>query len=120
MGEVFKDHRVGEVFNVRQSDVLSNEDLLKTHTRSLAQRLKLTVVSEHVHTFPPRQGEESGGISLILVIAESHLAIHTWERERRLHIDVFTCSPNTNMRYFRRELTKEFPGEKTKTKKIKY
>ncbi len=120
MTDVFKDHRVAEVSGIKDKKILSNEDELMKRAKSLAGRLRLTIVSEHSHPFPAREGETDGGISLVLIVAESHLAIHTWERERSLHIDTFTCSPETNMRNFRREVMREFPGDQTKTKKIKY
>lgn len=34
---------------------------------------------------------EGGGVSLVLLLAESHLSIHTWPRLGRAAIDVYTC-----------------------------
>ena len=33
----------------------------------------------------------NGAITLVLVLAESHLSIHTWPEERLLAIDLFSC-----------------------------
>ena len=33
------------------------------------------------------------GVTAIVMIAESHLSIHTWPEHRYAAIDIFTCSP---------------------------
>lgn len=50
-----------------------------------ANRANATIVDVVFHKFNPI------GISGIVVIAESHLAIHTWPEHRFAAIDVFTC-----------------------------
>lgn len=57
-----------------------------------ARRAEATVVSEHFHRFEPH------GISGVVVIGESHLAIHTWPERRFAAVDVFTCNSGLNMR----------------------
>lgn len=44
-----------------------------------------TVLSSHFHRFAPQ------GVSGVVVIAESHLAIHTWPELGYVALDVFTC-----------------------------
>ena len=33
----------------------------------------------------------SGAITLVLILAESHLSLHTWPEERLIAIDLFSC-----------------------------
>lgn len=33
----------------------------------------------------------NGAITLVLILAESHLSIHTWPEERLIAIDLFSC-----------------------------
>jgi S-adenosylmethionine decarboxylase len=33
----------------------------------------------------------NGAVTLVLILAESHLAIHTWPEERLIAIDLFSC-----------------------------
>lgn len=44
-----------------------------------------TVVSSHFHRFEPQ------GVSGIVILAESHLAIHAWPELGHAAVDVFTC-----------------------------
>ncbi|HSR52618.1 MAG TPA: adenosylmethionine decarboxylase [Acidobacteriota bacterium] len=50
-----------------------------------AQRCGATVVETVLHRFSPQ------GVSGVVVIAESHLAVHTWPEEGYAALDVFTC-----------------------------
>ena len=44
-----------------------------------------TVLGESFHHFSPQ------GVSGVVVIAESHLSIHTWPEYRYAAVDIFTC-----------------------------
>lgn len=44
-----------------------------------------TIVGCHFHTFSPH------GVSGVIVIAESHLSIHTWPEYAYAAVDIFTC-----------------------------
>ena len=47
----------------------------------------LTVVGEHFHTFA-----EAGGVTGLVLLAESHLAIHTWPELNAVTLDVYVCN----------------------------
>jgi S-adenosylmethionine decarboxylase proenzyme len=44
-----------------------------------------TVVAEAFHRYDPQ------GVSGTLLIAESHLSVHTWPEARYVAVDIFTC-----------------------------
>src|SRR5215813_4319059 len=50
-----------------------------------ALRTKATIVNTAFHKFNPV------GISGVVVIAESHLSIHTWPEHRYAAVDIFSC-----------------------------
>ncbi len=52
---------------------------------SAAQEAKATIVEVVFHEFSPH------GVSGMVVIAESHLAIHTWPEYGYAAVDLFTC-----------------------------
>ncbi|MCA9625795.1 MAG: adenosylmethionine decarboxylase [Myxococcales bacterium] len=50
-----------------------------------AERVGATVVAKAFHRYAPQ------GVSGTLLIAESHLSIHTWPEAAYVAVDIFTC-----------------------------
>jgi S-adenosylmethionine decarboxylase len=63
------------------NDVAQVENILLTATRAA----KASIISHNFHKFSPH------GISGTVVIAESHVAIHTWPEYNYAAVDIFTC-----------------------------
>ncbi len=51
----------------------------------------LTIVDDKWHVFPDWNGQP-GGITGTILLAESHLAIHTWPERRGVTLDVYVCN----------------------------
>ena len=66
-------------------EYLNDEDHIRRTMIEAAQATGATVVGEVFHEFNPH------GISGVVVIAESHLAIHTWPEYGYAAVDLFTC-----------------------------
>ena len=49
-----------------------------------------TIISSSFHRFSPH------GVSGVIVIQESHMAIHTWPEYRFASADIFTCGDSVN------------------------
>jgi len=47
---------------------------------------KATILHSHFHHFQP-----NGGVSGVIVLAESHISIHTWPERDYAAIDIFMC-----------------------------
>ncbi|NYT78885.1 polyamine aminopropyltransferase [Alcaligenaceae bacterium] len=62
-------------------------DMCRGHTLDAG----LTLVAEKWHTFPDFQGEP-GGVTGMLLLAESHLALHTWPERQGVTLDVYVCN----------------------------
>lgn len=67
------------------SEVLNDRDSIATAMVQAADLAGATVVEEVFHLFNPH------GISGVVVIAESHLSIHTWPEYGYAAVDLFTC-----------------------------
>jgi S-adenosylmethionine decarboxylase len=65
-----------------------------------------TVVETVFHKFAPC------GISGVVVIAESHLAIHIWPEHRYAAIDVFTCGDSVQINVATALLAREFRSKR--------
>ncbi len=73
---------------------LTHSEPLRTLARSACEQAGLTVVSEHWHRFQPAD-EASGaqsGFTGVLLLAQSHLALHTWPELSGATLDVYVCN----------------------------
>src|SRR5215472_10948395 len=81
---------------------LDDIDWVKATLVDAALAAGATIVETVFHKFAP------WGISGVVVIAESHLAIHIWPENRYAAIDVFTCGQNVRMDVASAFLKREF------------
>lgn len=73
------------------TSLLIDAATLSAMCRDQTQNSGLTLVAEKWHTFPDYQGEP-GGVTGMLLLAESHLAIHTWPERGGVTLDVYVCN----------------------------
>jgi len=66
-------------------DLLKKVDVVKDILVGAARACGATIVDVTFHEFNPF------GVSGVVVIAESHLSIHTWPEYRYAAVDIFTC-----------------------------
>jgi S-adenosylmethionine decarboxylase len=66
-------------------DTLKDLSKVKEALVSAAKEAKATIIDVSFHEFNPF------GISGMVVIAESHLSIHTWTEYGYAAVDIFTC-----------------------------
>jgi S-adenosylmethionine decarboxylase proenzyme len=66
-------------------EALDDLNFLKECLNEAAIQCGATVVGESFYHFSPY------GVSGVVNIAESHIAIHTWPEHRYAAVDVFTC-----------------------------
>ena len=62
-----------------------------------------TILHSHFHHFSP-----NGGVSGVLVLAESHISIHTWPERDFAAVDIFmcgACDPHLSVPVLRRAFT---------------
>jgi len=72
--------------------LLDSKDLLVNSIKDLAARLEMHLLSDIIIlSAPDNQIKDPGGWSAFVVIAESHISIHTFPRRRFVSADVYTC-----------------------------
>ncbi len=74
---------------------------------------KATVVTSTFHSFSPF------GVSGVVVIAESHVAIHTWPEYAYAAVDIFTCGETIEPWLLFDHLTKAFKSKHSSKMEIK-
>lgn len=66
---------------------LSDAARIEAALREAALAAKATVLHGHFHVFTPQ-----GGVTGVLLLAESHISIHTWPEHGFAAIDLFMCA----------------------------
>ncbi|MBM2577788.1 adenosylmethionine decarboxylase [Jannaschia sp. Os4] len=64
---------------------LTDAALLERAMRAAAAAGGATVLSAHLHPFP------GGGVTGVLLLAESHVTVHTWPEHGYAAFDLFLC-----------------------------
>lgn len=65
---------------------LTDPEAIEQALSDAARAADATILHLHLHRFSP-----DGGVSGVLVLAESHISIHTWPERAFAAIDIFMC-----------------------------
>ncbi|RMG57470.1 MAG: adenosylmethionine decarboxylase [Deltaproteobacteria bacterium] len=65
--------------------LLNDVEYVRKSLLEAAERAQVTIISDSFNMFNPH------GVSGMVIIAESHISIHTWPEYGYAAIDVFTC-----------------------------
>lgn len=97
------------VFDVDGADPSRLDDpvFVRTALDAVVALAGLTCVAEAEHRFSPQ------GVSIALVLAESHLAVHTWPEHSSAYVTLTTCRtlPADVEEHVRLLLSEKFSGD---------
>lgn len=93
--------------------VLKNLDKVRNALVSAAREAKATIIDVSFHEFNPF------GISGMVVIAESHLSIHTWPEYGYAAVDIFTCGDIIKPEIAAQYLIEQFESKNASIMEIK-
>jgi S-adenosylmethionine decarboxylase proenzyme len=80
-------HLSAELHDCRASALLTDATALREAGVAAARTAGLSVVGEVFHAFP-----SPGGVTGVVLLAESHLALHTWPELAAVTLDVYVCN----------------------------
>ena len=99
-------HLLLEMFDC-DLDAINSLESVKGALVEAAKRAQATIVDVVFHEFNPF------GISGVVVIAESHLTIHTWPEYRYAAVDIFSCGEVLQPEVAANYLVEQFAAERT-------
>jgi S-adenosylmethionine decarboxylase len=79
-------HVIADIRIDKNSSYLTNIHLMKELLYEAAKLANIKILDEKYVIF-----ENTGGLSIMLFIAESHISVHTWPEYGYVAIDIFTC-----------------------------
>ena len=71
-------------------DKLKTVEMIRPFMEKIIEELKLNVVGECSHQF--EKNDLPHGATMIYLLSESHLSVHTFVDEGKITLDLFTCS----------------------------
>ncbi|MDD3150209.1 MAG: adenosylmethionine decarboxylase [Candidatus Gastranaerophilales bacterium] len=105
-------HILAEFFECN-SNILNNIELIEKHMVDAANECGATIVEKCFHMFNPH------GVSGVVIIAESHFAIHTWPELGYAAVDLFTCGESCDPKIAHDFLKRVFNAQKTSYSELK-
>tara|TARA_B100001939_G_scaffold310222_1_gene292002 strand:+ start:45112 stop:45603 length:492 start_codon:yes stop_codon:yes gene_type:complete len=90
MEDPLGEHYIIELYECSH-EVLDNLEQVQTTLLDAADISGATIIDQRFHKFSPQ------GVSGVVVIAESHLSIHTWPELGYAALDLFTCSKDMDI-----------------------
>ncbi|MGN1153349.1 MAG: adenosylmethionine decarboxylase [Candidatus Gastranaerophilaceae bacterium] len=94
-------HVLAEFFDC-DPNILNNKDRIENNMVDAAIECGATVVQKCFHMFSPF------GVSGVVIIAESHLSVHTWPELGYAAVDLFTCGNKCDPKVAYEFLKKKF------------
>lgn len=77
-------HLIAEFYGCTDP-ILDQVEPVRERLRAAAELIGATIVGDTFHKFSPQ------GVSGSVVIAESHLSVHTWPEAGYVAVDIYTC-----------------------------
>jgi S-adenosylmethionine decarboxylase len=83
-------HLIIDIKNIKNQDIINNIDKLKKIMDSICEKYDFNVLQKIEHQFEPQ------GISIIYLLSESHITIHTFPEKKYIAFDLYTCREYPN------------------------
>jgi len=84
-------HVFGNLYDI-DPKILNDKDFLHNVVLEAVKIANMTLVESKSWSF----GGKKGGVSVIALVEESHIALHTWSEYNYATLDVYTCGENSN------------------------
>jgi S-adenosylmethionine decarboxylase len=97
-------------------DLLNNETLVRSCFTELLEVLKMHALIEPIVVeAPDNHIKDPGGWSGFVIIAESHITIHTFPKRQFISADVYTCQNGLDVELIKKFFTDKFQLQEIET-----
>ena len=101
-------HLIIDIKNIKNEDIINDIDKLKTVMDYICEKYDFNILQKIEHQFDPQ------GISIIYLLSESHMTIHTFPEKKYIAFDLYTCReyPNNDVyNEIQNYITQEFKSD---------
>jgi S-adenosylmethionine decarboxylase proenzyme len=85
-------HIIADLYNCPSGDYLVSAKKLRQLCVRACEFAGLKVLGDHFYQFDGFDATQVGGATGAVVLAESHLAIHTWPERNGATLDIYVCN----------------------------
>jgi S-adenosylmethionine decarboxylase len=72
-------------------DLLNDEKALSGILKNVAKEISMTIIENASHKFNPE------GVSVFLLLKESHIAVHSWPELGLLDVEIVSCKKSSDV-----------------------
>jgi S-adenosylmethionine decarboxylase len=88
-------HVFGNLYDIEDS-ILKNMIYLKESVIEASRAGNLHIIDILERQFNTINSPDIGGVSIIALIVESHISLHTWPESRYATVDIYSCGNESN------------------------
>ncbi len=96
-----------------ESGSINDVEYIEESMLNATKEARATIISHNFHKFSPY------GVSGVVVIAESHVTIHTWPEYNYAAIDIFTCGDTIDPWIIQENLKEAFGSKNVSNMEMK-
>lgn len=101
-----------EFYDCKESTI-NDVEYIESSLIKATEASNATIISHNFHKFSPY------GVSGVVVIAESHVAIHTWPEYNYAAVDIFTCGDTIDPWVIQEHLKEYFESKNVSSMEMK-
>jgi len=79
-------HIIIDISNIEDNEPLKYQSSIVEILDKIVDKYRLNVVGKAIHQFQPF------GVTGVYILSESHLSVHTFVDERKVALDLYTCT----------------------------
>lgn len=111
MGEMKNIQIIAELYGCKP-ELISQSGTVKKLINRAIRKSKLTKIRSHYHQFRP------SGVTGVVLLAESHITMHSWPEYEYLALDLFSCGDKKKAITAYKQLLKDFKPTRVKKRVV--
>jgi S-adenosylmethionine decarboxylase len=83
-------HMICDIKEIKNKTLLHNINHIKCILDIICEKYNFTILNKTEHVFEPQ------GLTILYLLSESHISIHTFPEKNYLALDIYTCREYSN------------------------